>query len=149
MKSILKLLRLEFLPVSQDFALLLLRIWMGGSLLWLHGLGKLKGLVDKPGDFPDPLGIGGLPSQILAVFAEVVCAGLLIPGLFSRFAALNCAVTMGVAFFVVHKGQLTGMDSGEMAFVYLAGFVVLTLAGPGHYAMDAAKAAKSPARKKE
>lgn len=149
MKSVLKLLRLEFLPLSPDFALLLLRIWLGGSMLWLHGVGKLKGLIDKPGDFPDPLGIGGLPSHILTVFAEVVCAGLLIPGLFTRFAALSSAITMGVAFFVVHKSQLSGMDSGELAFIYMAGFVVLTLAGPGHYAMDAAKAAKSPAKKKE
>jgi putative oxidoreductase len=72
----------------------------------------------------------------LAVFAEVLCAGLLVVGLLTRFAALNLVVTMCVAFFVVHGAALSGESSGELAFIYLAGFVVLLVAGGGRYSVD-------------
>jgi putative oxidoreductase len=44
---------------------------------------------------------------------------------------------MSVAFFLVHKMALKGPGSGELAFTYLAAFVVLLLAGPGRFALDA------------
>ena len=47
-------------------------------------------------------------------------------GAFTRLAALGGAVTMAVAFFLVHGGKL-GKDSGEMVFLYLVGFVATFL----------------------
>lgn len=148
MKTFIKLLRLDFIPVSSDFALLLLRVWLGGSLLLLHGWDKLKNLVDKPGQFPDPLHLGGMGSHILAVFAEALCASLLVLGLFTRFAALTCAIMMGVAFVTVHDAKLSGTANGELPFIYLAGFVALVLMGGGHYALDSSMKAKAPTKKK-
>ncbi len=84
----------------------------------------------------DPLGVGHTTSLSLTVFAEVVCAALLVLGLFTRFAALVLVIEMGVAFFMVHQRALTGSGSGEMAFLYLAGFVTLFLAGGGQFALD-------------
>jgi len=43
---------------------------------------------------------------------------------------------MGVAFLFVHKLALKGQGSGELAFIYLAGFVTLFIAGPGRFALD-------------
>jgi len=43
---------------------------------------------------------------------------------------------MAVAFFAVHGGALTGEGNGEMAFIYMAGFVALLIAGPGRYSFD-------------
>jgi putative oxidoreductase len=43
---------------------------------------------------------------------------------------------MAVAFVCVHKGTLTGEHSGELAFLYLMGYVVLFLAGPGRASAD-------------
>lgn len=73
----------------------------------------------------------------MAIFAEVVCSVLLIVGLFTRFAALSLAITMAVAFFIAHNGQLTGAKPGELAFVYLAGFLTLLFAGGGKFSADA------------
>jgi putative oxidoreductase len=70
------------------------------------------------------------------VFAEVVCAILLAVGLFTRFAALACAITMATAFFFAHGGRLTGQGNGELAFMFLGGFVVLLLAGGGRFSLD-------------
>jgi putative oxidoreductase len=149
MKTVLKLLRLEFIPVSSDFGLLMLRLWFGGSLLLLHGWDKFMKLTKDPGSIGDPLGIGNVPSHALAVFGEVVCAAMLVLGFGTRFAAVGCAITMGVAFFKVHGAKLSGTGSGEMAFIYLAGFVVLLLMGGGHYSLESAMSAKAPAKKKD
>ena len=150
MKKLLSILQLNFLPHSADVGLLVLRLWLGLSLLLLHGKAKLLGFAELSQKFPDPLGIGSTASLALATFAELVCSGLVALGLVTRFAALSAAVTMGVAFFIVHKASLEmGPRSGELAFIYLAGFVTLVIAGPGCLSLDAcfrrAKAAETAA----
>ena len=129
----MKFLHLSFLPRSSDLALLLLRLWLGLSMLILHGWPKLQQLISGNHKFADPLGIGQFPSLLLAVFAEFFCSVLLILGVFGRFAALMLAVTMGVAFFVSHGMKLSGPGSGELAFIYLAGYLAIVIAGSGKF----------------
>lgn len=137
MRGLIKFLRFDFLPTSTDLGLLVLRLWMGLSLLILHGWAKLTGFSDMAGKFPDPLGVGATGSLALAVFGEVVCALLLALGLFSRLAALGLIITMAVAFFMVHKASLQpGPGSGELAYAYLAGFTTLFITGPGRFSLD-------------
>ena len=131
-----KFLRLGFLPTSVDAALLVLRVWFGLTLVTLHGWSKCAGFAERSQRFADPFGIGPTASLGLAVFAEVVCALLLVVGLFTRFAALACAITMATAFFFAHGGRLTGQGNGELAFMFLGGFVVLLLAGGGRFSLD-------------
>jgi putative oxidoreductase len=137
-----KFLHLNFIPRSSDAALLVLRIWFGASMLLLHGWGKLTGFSAMAEKFLDFLGMGRTPSLALAVFAEVVCAALLVAGLWTRVAALALVVTMAVAFWVAHGGRLSGPGSGEMAFLYLGAYVVLFVAGGGKYSLDAKMGAK-------
>lgn len=132
----MKFFRLSFLPMSLDLSLLLLRLWLGLSMLLLHGWSKLTGFSALSSKFPDPVGIGSTASLSLAVFAEVGCAALLIVGFLTRFAALSLAITMGVAFFLQHKMQLTGKESGELAFIYMAGFLAILFAGSGKFAFE-------------
>jgi putative oxidoreductase len=114
-----------------------------------HGWGKLTGFGELSGKFPALLGLSSTAGLALAVFAEVFCALLLAAGLFTRLAALNLAVTMAVAFFIVHQGALSGERSGELAFIYLAGFLALLASGPGKLSVDArlAPPAAVPAKK--
>ena len=135
--NIAKLLRLDFLPSNTSFALLILRLWIGGSMLILHGWGKLTGFKEMSGKFLDPFGIGSPASLALAIFGEAVCSVLLILGLFTRFAAFCGVITMLVAFAIAHKGVLKGPGSGEMAFLYLATYLVMFIAGPGRFSIDA------------
>ena len=138
MKKLLHILQLNFLPHSADAGLLVLRLWLGLSLLLLHGKAKLLGFAELSQKFPDPLGVGSTASLALAVFAEVVCSSLLALGLVTRFAALSAGIMLGVAFFLVHKASLAmGPHSGELALIYLAGFVTLLIAGPGRFSLDA------------
>ena len=135
--KILRLLQLDFLPRSTDAGLFVLRIWLGLSLMILHGWAKFTGFSELAAKFPDPIGLGSRTSLGLTIFAEVVCAVLIALGFFTRAAALTQTILMTVAFFVVHKAALSGPGSGELAFIYLAGFVTLLIAGPGRFSLDA------------
>jgi len=135
--KITELIKLKFLPASADFGLLVLRLWLGISMFRIHGLGKLQAFsstldnFQKMG-FPKPLGA-------CAILAEAACSLLLVLGLATRPAALFLAVTMSVAFAKVHKMVLvapSGTQTGELAFIYLGGFVVLFLAGAGRFSVD-------------
>jgi putative oxidoreductase len=131
-----KFLRLEFVPSSADFGLLVLRVALGLSMALLHGWGKLTNLIAGTSKFPDILGIGSTPALLLAIGAELFCSLLLIVGLWTRLAALLLAITMSVAFFMAHGGKLSGPGNGELAFVYLIGYVVLLSAGAGKFSVD-------------
>jgi len=145
--NILKLLQLDFLPCSADVGLLVLRLWLGLSLLLLHGWSKLTSFSETASKFPDPLGVGSGVSLALTIFAEVGCAVLIVAGLFTRAAALVQVILMGVAFFIVHKASLaSGPGSGELAFIYLAGFVTLFLAGAGRLSFDGKLGANKAAK---
>src|SRR5262245_33862736 len=131
-----RLLRLNFLPVWPDLGLLLLRVWSGGLLLLLHGLMKVSTYSVMSQKFADPFGIGSPASLGLSIFAEVICASLIVVGLFTRFAALVCIIDLTTAFVFAHGMAFKGPRSGELAFVYLGAFIVLLLAGPGRLSID-------------
>lgn len=137
MKQLAKILRMDFLPFTSHCGLLALRLWIGLSMLLLHGWTKITGFNEMSGKFLDLLGIGSKASLVMAIFAEAVCSALLILGLFTRFAALSLMITMIIAFTMVHKGVLKGPGSGELAFIYLAAYVTLFLAGGGKFSADA------------
>jgi putative oxidoreductase len=137
MKSLSNLLRLSFLPANPDAGLLLLRLWIGLSMLLLHGWPKLKAWSTMAAQFPDPLHIGHKASLALLLVSEVGGSLLIVLGLFTRFAALMGIISLSVAFFMVHAASLkAGPGSGELAFIYAAGYVTLLFAGGGHMAVD-------------
>jgi putative oxidoreductase len=119
-----------------SMALLVARLWFGLAMLFNHGLDKFAHFKDIVGTFPDPLGIGQEASLVLVVFAEVLGSLLLAVGLLTRVAAAMLVVDMFVAFLMVHKTALNGPQSGELAFLYLAGYVILCIAGGGLFSLD-------------
>ena len=136
-----------FVP-SQDsdltsLALLVARLWFGLTMLFNHGLDKLAHFNDMVGTFPDPLGLGQEASLVLVIFAEVFGALLLTAGFLTRIAAAVLVIDMFVAFLMVHKVALSGQSSGELAFLYLAGYVTLLIAGGGLFSLDTMAFAKS------
>ena len=132
-----KLLTLSFVPRCTDLGLLVLRLTLGLAMIWLHGLGKLKGFSQMSGQFPSVFGLGSSTSLVLAIIGEVVLPTLIVVGLFTRFAALGATITMAVAYFVIHGGALSGQNSGEMAFLYMVGFGALIFSGAGRHSLDA------------
>jgi putative oxidoreductase len=129
--------------LCSNLALLVLRVWLGVAMLANHGFDKLTTFGDKSASFPDPLGVGHAMSLALVVFAEFFCSLLLVVGLLTRFAAFVLAFNLSVAFIAVHKGALSGQHNGELAFIYLAGYIALLIAGPGRYSADGSLFKKS------
>jgi putative oxidoreductase len=119
-----------------NLGLLVMRLWLGSAMFFNHGFEKLMHFKDIAPNFPDPLGIGHPVSLALVMFAEVVGSLLLIIGLVTRFAALTLVIDLFVAFLMVHQSALNGKNSGELAFIYLSGFVLLLITGGGMISLD-------------
>ena len=126
-------LQLKFIPVNPDLGLLVLRLWLGASMIILHGLPKLKKIMKGDFNFSDHLHIGSKTTVILATSVELLGSAFLILGFLGRPAALALAVAMGIAFGIWHEWNLR---VGELAYVYLAGFITIFLAGTGKYGID-------------
>lgn len=105
-----------------------------GLLLLSHGWQKLCGFSTLADVFPDPMGVGSCVSLSLAVFAEFFCSLAFVFGFLHRLVLVPMIFTMCVAFFIVHGGA--PFAAKELAFVYLAAFVVLYVSGPGRFALD-------------
>lgn len=116
-----------------DLSLLLIRLTAGG-FMFSHGWGKMMKLTSGNFEFADPIGLGPELSLGLAVFAEILCAFLLVIGLFTRLAAIPLIVTMIVAVFIVHSGDDFGKK--ELGLFYLVNYIVLFLSGAGKYSVD-------------
>lgn len=137
----MKFLQLKFIPQSTDFGLLFLRLVAGLTMLLNHGWGKVMNFGSISEKFMNFLGLGSTVSLALIVFAEVVCAGLIAVGCFTRFAALVLAIGMGVAFFIGHGMKLSNPGSGELAMLYFAVSLAVFFAGPGRFSVDGRKGA--------
>lgn len=121
---------------SFNLTAFILRLAFGLLLCVDHGFQKLMHFNNQQTIFFDPFHIGHRWSLVLAIFAEVLCALLLVLGLFTRFAALVLVIDMAVAAFLFHKGQALSVH--EPALLYLAAFFSILLVGPGRYSVDGA-----------
>ncbi len=119
--------------ISASLGLLLLRIVSGGTMM-THGLSKLQNVLSGNTAFADPIGIGALPSLYLTIFAEGLCAALIVLGLVTRIALIPPIVTMLVAFFIVHGAD--AFNIRELSFLFLGMFVTLFFTGPGKFSID-------------
>lgn len=118
-----------------SLGLLILRVGFAGTTLIRHGVPKLLDFSNKLYSFPDPIGLGSPISLSLTVFAEFLCAILVIIGIFTRFAVAPLVFAMAVAFFVVHVAD--PFAKKELTFLYLLGFSTIMAAGPGKFSADA------------
>ena len=120
--------------LSNDLGLLILRLFAGGLML-THGFPKLQMLLAGNFQFADPIGVGMELTLVLSVFAEFLCAILVILGFFTRLAVVPLIINMAVAFFIVHSPD--PLQVKELALIYLIVFITLFFTGPGQYSIDA------------
>jgi putative oxidoreductase len=128
-----KLFSAKYSDGAFNAGMLVLRLGVG-VLMMHHGYDKLVNFAKYKGEFMNFMGIGQGMSLALVVFAEFFCALFIVLGLFTRLATIPLIVTMCVALFMAHNGQFYG--KGEMAALYLAGYVALLFCGPGRVSVD-------------
>lgn len=119
----------------RHLGLLLLRLGMSIAMIYGHGYPKLMKAINGDMSFLDPLGFGQVPTLILAILSEVVFPILVIIGFKTRLATIPVALTMAVAFFVVHAHDPFNGNK-ELALLFLIGFTTVGLLGPGRYSID-------------
>lgn len=115
------------------FSLLILRVGLGAMML-THGWPKLQHFEEMSVQFSDPLHVGTTVSLALTIFVEVVCAALLILGLFTRLLCIPLIVHVLVIIFMVHAGGPFGRQ--ELAAHFLVGYLVILFCGPGRISLD-------------
>lgn len=119
---------------SPNFGILVFRVFIGLTMAFAHGLGKLP----PPQMLIDGVQSMGFPLPVVfawaAALSEFVGALLIAAGLFTRYAAGFLAFTMGVAAFVVHAQDT--FDKKEMALLYLAACVLIMFVGAGRFSLD-------------
>ena len=128
-----KLLSAKYSAGAVNAAMLILRLSVG-ILMMSHGYDKLVHFSEYQHKFMNFLGMGPTLSLALVVFAEFFCSLFLILGLFTRLATIPLIITMAVALFKAHDGKFFG--DGEMDALFLSGYLVLLIIGPGRVSVD-------------
>lgn len=118
-----------------DAGITILRTVLGLTMLLAHAVPKVTNYLMLSVAFPDPYGITSTLSLILAIIAEFFGGLLLLFGLLTRPALIPLIFTMFTAFFLVHRSD--PFANKELALLYLVGFVVLFITGPGRISLDA------------
>lgn len=120
--------------MKKSIGLLILRIGTA-ALMLPHGWTKLSRLIETGEmNFPDPLGIGGGTTLIFTIFAEFICALLIIIGFKTRWATIPLILTMLGAALVFHVAD--PWSDKELALIYAVAFSSLAFLGGGEYALD-------------
>ena len=119
-----------------NIALLILRVVFAGSMLYGHGLSKFNKLIQGDFSFANPLGIGEAPTLFLAVFSEFLAPIFIIIGYKTKFFSFFPAATMFVAAFIVHMAGGDPFGRIEKPLLFLVGFIVIMMMGPGKYSID-------------
>ena len=117
-----------------NIALLLIRIVFAGSMLYGHGLSKFYRLIEGDLSFANPIGIGEAPTLVLAVFSEFLAPLFILVGYKTKIFSFFPAATMFVAAFIVHLSDPFARK--EKAILFLIGFIVIMMMGPGKYSID-------------
>ena len=120
-----------------NFATLVLRIGSGSLMLVNHGLMKMNHFGQMSNNFVDPFHIGSSTTLALVIFAEVFCSGLVILGLFTRWACIPLIFEMSFAFVKAHHMNYAPPPAGgEMALLFVTMFVALLFLGGGRISVD-------------
>ncbi len=120
--------------LATDWAVLVLRIVFCGLLMYNHAFVKVTLFSESPESFPDPIGIGASASYYIVVFAELICAGLVLLGLLTRIALVPLLTTMSVAVLNVHWSN--PWTDKELPLLYLGVYIAIFLTGPGRFSID-------------
>lgn len=119
---------------SLNLALLVFRSLVALSMLHTHGLKKIRDFEGTVAHIPDPFGIGGEASTILAMFANILCTSLVVIGFSTRLAALFILSVTLVGLLIVHANDPWLVK--DVPLMYSLSFALIAYLGAGKYSID-------------
>lgn len=122
-------------PTINNIVMLLVRIFVAVAMIISHGLPKLEQFM-AGGEikFYNFLGIGANTTLILAIILELICAFLIMIGLFTRAASLILILVMAVAAFGHHYADPFSVKESSLLFLSL--FALIFTFGPRKFSID-------------
>ncbi len=136
MTALIKTLRASSPAIlSQDFTLLLFRVLVSVSMINTHGMKKILDFKGTVAHIPDPIGIGGEASAVMAIVANIVAPIFVILGLGTRAAILPILGVTLMGFFVVHGSDPWPVR--DVPLMYSLAYLALFFLGAGKYSLDA------------
>lgn len=143
---------------ATDCGLLLLRVAVCTCLFYHHGAEKFYDFQTLTHHNLDPVGIVVTGSVIIAGISDGICSLLVLFGLASRYAALFVLGVLNTVWWLMDHGMerllglpvpiRPGAHAADLAQtlhtmpnfmnvpLYILGFLVVFLAGPGRYSLD-------------
>lgn len=128
-----RLLSTNYTDLGFNVAMLFLRLALG-IMLMQHGYFKLVNFATMKDSFLNFLGMGSAVSLSLSIFAEFFCSIFIMIGLFTRLTVIPIIIGLVVALMKAHNNAIFG--EGELPAVYVAGFLIIFLLGPGKVSVD-------------
>jgi len=125
--------RLLWAP-AQDLGLLFLRLSGALLLLYVHGLPKIINFAGELQHIDDPLHVGRAFTLGFAIFAEVLCPVLIVPGILTRLASTVVLFLLGVSMLLVHPDW--SIADGQFGWLLMIVFGSIALMGAGRYSID-------------
>jgi len=117
-----------------DFALLVLRFGVAFVLIKVHGSKKLLHFADTVANIPDPFGVGGTTSAIIAVLANVVFALFILLGFATRLSATFILIVTITGLLLVHINDPWSVK--DIPFMYSLVMMAMLILGAGRYSID-------------
>lgn len=126
--------------VNASIGLLILRAG-SGLMMAVHGWDKFQDFTNKVKTFSAPkfFLVSWMSNHVAlsaAIFAELVCAILIVIGLATRPAAFFFAFTMLMARFFVPIPEAFAATAHEMSALYLLIGIVILITGAGKFSID-------------
>ncbi|MBI2026444.1 MAG: DoxX family protein [Deltaproteobacteria bacterium] len=122
---------------SGNVGVLALRLFVGVSLAFSHGIGKVppsQEFIAMTGGLTTMFALYPVLFAWMSGLAELVGGVCIALGLCTRMAALFVSINMAVAGFIFHADD--PFQKKEFAFLYLASAVCIMLIGCGKFGFD-------------
>lgn len=124
---------------SEDVLFFIFRFLVGGMFMF-HGMQKFGWLSFAPLSIDKFVAFAHIPVWLALVVAitELVGGLLIMLGLLTRLAVIPATIEMIVVIITQHftKALWPIANGGELAFMYLAAFLVLFVIGSGKWSLD-------------
>lgn len=120
--------------LSKDYTLLFFRVLVSLSMINTHGMKKLLNFEETIKHIPDPMGIGGEISAVVAIAANIVAPLFIILGLFTRLATIAILSITLMGFFIVHGNHPWVVR--DVPLMYSLAYLLIFFMGAGKYSLD-------------
>lgn len=119
---------------TTNSALLVFRVLVSLSMINTHGMKKLLNFQETVNHIPDPMGLGGEASAVIAIIANIVAPVFVIFGLATRLAVIPILGVTLAGFFIVHGNDPWAVR--DVPLMYSLAYSLLFFIGAGKYSLD-------------